>query len=422
MSDTTDRSSTEEYSDKHKYEFKKVIEELKGYRGSGTQLVSIYVPEDKQVSDVVAHVTQEHSEASNIKSKDTRTNVQDALKSLKDRLRYYDTYPPENGMVLFSGAVDTGGGRSDMITRVLERPPQPIESFRYHCDSEFLTEPLEEMLADKGLFGLIVLDRREANVGWLRGKRVEPVKSASSLVPGKQRKGGQSAQRFARLRLEAIDNFYQEVAGMANDLFVDQRHELDGILVGGPSPTKDEFLDGDYLHHELQDLVLGKFDVAYTDESGLYDLVDAAQAVLDEHEMLQDKKLMEQFFSQLHDGDLATYGFGPTRENLMMGAVETLLLSEDLRADVASYECPNGHTEYELVDRDEEIPDHDCSRCGETVDADEAEREDAIDHLMDLAGQRGTETEFVSTDFEKGEQLLSAFGGIAGLLRYSTGI
>ena len=200
-------------SDKQKYEFQKVIEELDDYSGSGTQLVSIYIPEDRLISDVVAHVTQEHSEASNIKSKQTRTAVQDALTSIKDRLKYYDVHPPENGMVIFSGAVDAGGGQTDMVTEVLESPPDPIESFRYHCDSHFLTEPLAEMLGDKGLYGLVVLDRREANVGWLKGKRVEPVKSASSLVPGKQRKGGQSAQRFARLRLEAIDNFYQEAQG-----------------------------------------------------------------------------------------------------------------------------------------------------------------------------------------------------------------
>ena len=41
---------------------------------------------------------------------------------------------------------------------------------------------------------------------------------------------------------------------------------------------------------------------------------------------------------------------------------------------------------------------------------------------MDIADQRGTETLFISTDFEKGDQLLSAFGGVAGLLRYSTGV
>ena len=407
-----------EQSDKQKYEFQKVIEKLDDYSGSGTQLVSIYIPEDRQISDVVAHVTQEHSEASNIKSKQTRTAVQDALKSIKDRLKYYSVYPPDKGMVIFSGAVDSGGGQTTMVTEVLESPPDPIESFRYHCDSHFLTEPLQEMLGDKGLYGLVVLDRREANVGWLKGKRVEPVKSASSLVPGKQRKGGQSAQRFARLRLEAIDNFYQEVAGMANDLFVPKRHEMDGVLVGGPSPTKDEFLDGEYLHHEIGDIVLGKFDVSYTDESGLYDLVDAAEDVLAETEVMKDKSEMEEFFEQLHDGGKATYGFGATRQNLVMGAVDRLLISEDLRKDVVSYDC-GGRDEYELINRQAATPTHTCENGqeGEVI-----EREDSIDHLIELAEQRGSDVKFISTDFEKGEQLLTAFGGIAGILRYSTGV
>ncbi|WP_435359725.1 peptide chain release factor aRF-1 [Haloarchaeobius sp. DFWS5] len=404
-------------SDRKKYEFQKVIEELQDYEGSGTQLVTIYVPEDKMISDVVAHVTQEHSEAANIKSKQTRTNVQDALTSIKDRLRYYKN-PPKDGMVLFSGAINSGGGQTDMVTKVLESPPEPVESFRYHCDSSFLTEPLEHMLADKGLYGLIVLDRREANVGWLKGKRIVPVKSASSLVPGKQRKGGQSAQRFARLRLEAIDNFYQEVAEMADELFVPERHEMDGILVGGPSPTKDEFLDGDYLHHELQDIVLGKFDVAYTDESGLHDLVDNASDVLADAEIMEDKELMETFFKQLHNGNKATYGFEPTRQNLVMGSVESLLISEDLRDDVAVYEC-DGQEEYEVIDHRKNTPMHECEN-GTEVEAEY--REDVIEFLMGIADERGTETKFISTDFEKGEQLLNAFGGIAGILRYSTGV
>ncbi|WP_252700026.1 peptide chain release factor aRF-1 [Natronosalvus vescus] len=413
----------QEGSDRKKYEFRKVIEDLNNFEGSGTQLVTIYVPEDRQISDVVAHVTQEHSEAANIKSKQTRTNVQDALTSIKDRLRYYDNFPPEKGMVLFSGAVDSGGGQTEMVTRVLESPPQPVESFRYHCDSDFLTDPLEYMLEDHGLYGLIVLDRREANVGWLKGKRIEPVKSASSLVPGKQRKGGQSAQRFARLRLEAIDNFYQEVAGMANDLFVPKRHELDGVLVGGPSPTKDEFLDGDYLHHEIQDTVLGKFDVSYTDESGLKDLVDNAGEALADAEVMKDKTQMERFFKELHSGELATYGFEQTRTNLVMGSVENLLISEDLRKDVVTFDCGDcGNTDYELIDRRKATPSHSCSECGSDVEATEDDREDAIEHLINIAEQRGTETKFISTDFEKGEQLYNAFGGVAGILRYNTGV
>ncbi len=277
---------------------------------------------------MVEHVITEHSEASNIKSKQTRTNVQDALTSIKDRLRYYDVPTGQRtGRVLRRGRRRRRPDRhGDEGPRIPTRPDRIVP---LHCDSEPPRSPAHPR--HNGLFGLIVLDRREANVGWLKGKRVEPVKSASSLVPGKQRKGGQSAQRFARLRLEAIDNFYQEVAGMANDLFVPKRHDMDGILVGGPSPTKDEFLDGDYLHHELQDLVVGKFDVAYTDESGLYDLVDAGQDALADQEVIKDKKQMEEFFEKLHRGNESTYGFEATRKNLVMGSVDQLLISEDLR-------------------------------------------------------------------------------------------
>jgi len=95
-----------------------------------------------------------------------------------------------------------------------------------------------------------------------------------------------------------------------------------------------------------------------------------------------------------------------------MGSVDRLLISEDLRSDVVVYECPNGHEEYEVVvDSRHSTPSHECSECGEEADVDE--REDVIEHLMSIAEQRGTDTKFISTDFEKGEQLLDAFGGIA---------
>jgi peptide chain release factor subunit 1 len=81
---------------------------------------------------------------------------------------------PENGVVIFIGSIDIGSNKTDMYSAALE-PPEPITTYRYHCDSSFLLSPLEEMLAEKKTFGLIVLDRREATIGILRGKRIEPI-------------------------------------------------------------------------------------------------------------------------------------------------------------------------------------------------------------------------------------------------------
>lgn len=404
--------------DSKRYELQRIVERLDDLEGSGTQLVTIYIPPDKRINDVVAHVRQEHSEASNIKSKQTRTNVQDALSSIQSRLKGYDR-TPENGMVIFSGAVEAKGDKTEMETIVLENPPQPVESYIYHCDSNFETGPLKEMIRDKSLYGLIVLDRREANVGWLQGKRIQPVANATSLVPGKQKKGGQSAQRFARLRREAIDKFYKEIAEMANEVFVPKKDEIDGILIGGPSPTKEEFIDGDYLHHELQDKIVDKFDVSYTDESGLTELVNSAQDRLADLEVMKDKQKMSRFFDELRGGELAAYGEDNVRQNLEAGAVDTLLLSEDLRRKRGSFICPNcGATTEETFEGDVSPPD--CPECGAEMEVDEVE--DVVDELVEIAEQMSTDVAFISSDFEEGEQLRDAFGGVAAILRYQTGI
>jgi peptide chain release factor subunit 1 (aeRF-1) len=136
-----------ELSTQEKYKFKRTLEELKKKRGQGTELLSIYIPHDKQISDVTAQLKDEVGSASNIKSKQTRTNVQGALASVLSRLRYY-RMPPENGLIIFCGAVRLSGDKTDMESIIME-PPEPVLSYSYQCSSEFYIEPLEEILKDK---------------------------------------------------------------------------------------------------------------------------------------------------------------------------------------------------------------------------------------------------------------------------------
>ena len=285
-----------EQSAHKKYEFKKKLEELRVKKGRGTELISLYIPPDKQISDITSQLKGEHGQAANIKSKITKDNVQGAIESLLARLRYVEV--PENGIVFFTGAVDIGANKTNMETTIVE-PPQPIVTYRYHCDSSFYLEPLEEMLKDAKTYGLLVLDRREAAVGLLVGKHIEAHRTLTSTVPGKQRKGGQSAHRFQQLRLIAIHEFYKRIGDAASDVFmaVDQKN-FEGILIGGPSPTKEEFESGDFLHHELKKKILGLFDVAYTDESGLPELVNAASEKLSDIDLIAEKKLIKRFFAK----------------------------------------------------------------------------------------------------------------------------
>lgn len=403
-----------------KYEFKRLIEDLKTKTGRGTELISLYIPPDKQISDVNAQLRDEHGQAANIKSKITRTNVQSALESVMARLRLIPR-APENGVVIFVGAIDVGSNKTNMYSKVLE-PPDPITTYRYHCDSAFLLEPLEDMLSEKKTFGLIVLDRREATIGILRGKHVEPIKHMTSTVPGKQRKGGQSSRRFQQLRLIAIHDFYKRIGSSADEAFltIDPK-DLEGILIGGPSPTKEEFVDGAFLHHELQQKILDALDVSYTDESGLGELVEAAQDRLLDLELTQEKLIMRRFMKELvSDKGLASYGEKEVRHNLILGAVDTLLLSEELRKSRATISCTNKSCNFseEVTRSPLDSPPENCQKCGSPLHIDG--EVDLISDLSSLAENSGSNVRIISTEFEEGAQLYHAFGGIAAILRYKT--
>ncbi|MEM3206301.1 MAG: hypothetical protein QW302_05245, partial [Thermoplasmatales archaeon] len=147
------------------YQFKKYIDEIRKLEGRGTELISVYIPPGRQISDVVSYLRDEYSTSSNIKSKTTRKNVTSAIESIMSKLRYYKT-PPENGLAIFVGYIPTRGDQSEMVSYFIE-PPQPITSFLYRCDSKFYLDPILPMLEKKDVYGLIVIDRSEATIGIL---------------------------------------------------------------------------------------------------------------------------------------------------------------------------------------------------------------------------------------------------------------
>jgi peptide chain release factor subunit 1 len=278
----------ETLSDRQKYDFKRSLEEIRSLKGRGTELISVYVPPTKQISDVAAYLREEFSQSSNIKSASTRKNVQGAISSILARLKYFKT-APANGVIFFVGEISTTGDQTRMVQYVLE-PPDPITTFLYRCDSDFHLEPLEGMLVDKKVYGLVVIDRSEATVGILRGKAIHVIRNLDSLVPSKHRMGGQSAQRFERLIEISANEYYKKVSDIMTESFLNLEG-LQGILVGGPGPSKEFFIKEGYLHHELAKKVVDTFDIGYTDEYGLKELVEKAKDKLYDLDLMREKRL-----------------------------------------------------------------------------------------------------------------------------------
>lgn len=404
------------------YELKKKVEELKSYRGRATELVSLYIPAGYDINKVMQQLREEYGTAQNIKSKSTRKNVLGALERAMQHLKLYKQTPP-NGLALFVGNVSEQEGVSDIQVFPII-PPEPVNVRLYRCDQTFVTEPLEEMLRVKEAYGLITVEKNESTIGILRGKKIELVDDLRSTVPGKTRAGGQSARRYERIREQETHEFMKRIAQHANEAFLPllEKGELKGIIIGGPGPTKEEFVEGDYLHHELKKKIIGVVDISYHGEYGLRELVEKASDILAEQEAVKERKLIQKFFKHLvKDTGLITYGEKEIRKALEMGAVDTLLISEGydlIRARVKCNACgweelkTMHEGDYDAFRKQIKI----CPKCGSQNL--HFEKWDVAEELIKMAEDIGASVEIISLDTDEGQQFYKAFGGLGAFLRY----
>lgn len=312
-----------------RHRIKHFIKQLEQYRGRGTELVSVYAPSGYDLNRIIQQLQDEQGTAVNIKSRQTRTNVIDALERMIVHLRGVAKNPP-NGLAAFSGNVAEREGQSDVRVWSVEMPI-PSSQRLYRCDKEFILTPLKEIVDHENTYGLVVLDRRDAMIGLLKGKTIIPLVQTHSEVPGKHKSGGQSAVRFERLREGATVEHFKKIAEYMKEQFLPIIQDINGIIIGGPGVTINLFLQNDYITGEVRKKILGTKDLSYTGEFGMQELLEKSEDLLAAEEVAEEKKLMQKFFYELSkDTGLAAYGKDEVYKYMGYGAVDIVLLSESL--------------------------------------------------------------------------------------------
>ena len=174
---------------RERVKFKKFLAEVGGVRGRHTELVSVFVPAGYDLNKIIQHLGQEQGTASNIKDARTRKNVIDSLERMIRHLRLYKATPP-NGLAVYAGNCSATENKIDIKVFSVE-PPQPLNMRLYRCDQYFHVEQLQGMLESDEIYGMIVMDNRDAIVAILQGTATTVLKQMHSTVPGKVKVGGQ---------------------------------------------------------------------------------------------------------------------------------------------------------------------------------------------------------------------------------------
>jgi peptide chain release factor subunit 1 len=403
------------------WKMKKLIKSLTNARGNGTSMISLILPPNTQISLTTKMLNDEIGTATNIKSRVNRLSVLGAITSALQILKHY-TRTPANGLIVYSGLVTTDEGKEKRV-RIDFEPFKAVNTSLYLCDNKFHTEALGELLQDDDQFGFIVMDGNGCLFGTVTGSSRNVLHKFSVDLPKKHGRGGQSALRFARLRLEKRHNYVRKVAETATQLYVPDGAvpSVRGIVLAGSADFKDELMKSDLFDARLKKIVIKMVDVSYGGENGFAQAIELSQDALANVKFVQEKKLISRYFEEIAQ-DTGKYCFGvkDTFIGLEMGAIKTLILYENL--DTMRVTLKNNTTGDEEVKHftpaqmqdDANFIDKETGVELETIDSIEL-----IEWLAENFKQFGCEMQFITDRSQEGSQFCQGFGGIGGILRWA---
>ncbi|CAD5334267.1 unnamed protein product [Arabidopsis thaliana] len=403
------------------WKIKKLIKSLEAARGNGTSMISLIMPPRDQVSRVTKMLGDEYGTASNIKSRVNRQSVLGAITSAQQRLKLYNRVPP-NGLVLYTGTIVNEDGKEKKVTIDFE-PFRPINASLYLCDNKFHTEALNELLESDDKFGFIVMDGNGTLFGTLSGNTREVLHKFSVDLPKKHGRGGQSALRFARLRMEKRHNYVRKTAELATQYYINpatSQPNVSGLILAGSADFKTELSQSDMFDPRLAAKILNVVDVSYGGENGFNQAIELSAEILANVKFIQEKRLIGKYFEEISQ-DTGKYVFGveDTLNALESGAIETLIVWENL--DINRYVMKNsvtGETVIKHLNKEQEANTENFKVADSDLALDVEEKLSLLEWLANEYRRFGCALEFVTNKSQEGSQFCRGFGGIGGILRY----
>lgn len=393
------------------WKIQRMIKNLANVRGNGTSMISLVMPPTEDLHKINQMLTNEFGTASNIKSRVNRLSVLSAIKSTQERLKLYNKMPL-NGLVIFCGTILTENNKEKKVTIDFE-PFKPINKFLYLCDNRFHTEPLNELLISQEKYGFIIIDGNGTLFGKLAGSNKEILQDISVELPKKHGRGGQSAMRFARLRLEKRHNYLVKISELSVKHFItDDKINVSGLIVAGSAEFKQQLTSKDLLDPRLQNKIISVLDIAYGGNKGFEQAIELSQESLGNLKFIQEKKLLQNYMDEINQ-DTGKYCFGinDTIYALESGAIDKLLCYQDLELYRVKVKNNINEEETKFLSIDTR----------NTLNLNEFEilEEDLfVDWISQNYNNFGCELYYISNYTTEGSQFCRGFGGIGAILRY----
>jgi len=312
---------------------------------------------------------------------------------------------------VFCGNCTQANGKEKKLTLAFE-PFRPLQHSLYKCGAQFHTKLLRDQLSESDTWGFIVIDGQGASFHTLSGSSSATLfKWDNVSLPKKHGRGGQSKQRFERIREQKRGWFLSKVTELALQHFIDPSTTLPnvaGLIVAGCADLKVELLD--HLDQRLSKIVVCVIDVQYGGEAGFHQAIKLTEDKLSDMKFVREQKTVGRFFETIAQDGLYCIGVLDTMYALESGTVETVLVwdhLEHIRVELKSNVSGIKKVVFLLPDQQLEGGEWEVV-CSDPL----------LDWMLDNYSNFGAALEFISDQSSVGNQFVRGFGGFGAFLRF----
>jgi len=313
---------------------------------------------------------------------------------------------------LFCGISEDKEGKPKKQLAIIE-PVKPLACGLYRCDSRFHTEVLAEQLENNLSYGFIIVDGSGVTFHSLNGNARKTLFKLEVMLPKKHGRGGQSKNRFARIREEKRGWYTSKVAAMAVSIFIDPISclpNVQGVVLAGSAQLKEDVQMK--LDQRLARIVIAVVDIQYGGESGFNQAINLTKENLSSIKFVQEQEILSRLFEEISKDGHYAIGIEDTMYALTSGLLETLILFNDLQVQRIELSKTSNPEEKKVVYVTPE------KKFEEKSDWTVVSQEPLLDWILDHYKEFGAKIEIVSDQTNVGAQFVKGFGGLGGLLRY----
>jgi peptide chain release factor subunit 1 len=217
--------------------------------------------------------------------------------------------------------------------------------------------------------------------------------------------------------------YFNRVAQITREYFIDI-YSIKGLIISGPGPTKEEFVNDNYLEYRLQDMIISTIDASYAGSEGIREAFDRSSDSLSKFRLVEEKQIVEKLFKQINSNSgLGVYGLNEIIIYLKNNVVDTIIVTDKIglyRIEAKCNRCND--TQEKIIEQAKvirtktELANSPCSSC-KSLDI-EVSEQDIVDYLSILGAKLGTKIEVISGVSEYGV-MVSNLGNIGAILRYN---